>query len=357
MPRRVTASFVLVGLALAMVSTAFAQVGSQNGNVRLTRVAGSVIVRNNATAAETVGANNQVIQQGNTVITGADGRVILVFSNGATLNLAADSELNIQTFLQDPFADTRPISQWEAEPSVSTTRVFLSRGELVGNVKTLDHDNNSSFTVATPAGAAGIRGTTFRIVYRPQGNGTAFFTLTTLEGDVLVGQEIQGVIDSGVSVTDTEEVVIEVTVDDNTGEVTSITNVTEGAASTEVSAEIAAAAQEIIEETEELVVTDNDGAGNDPANEGNNDNQDEEGDQGQGNDDDDQNQNNGDGNGATNENNQGQNNGQGGENAGNNQGEGTNNQTPGENQNNQNNQNNGTTTPPVTTQVEDASPV
>jgi hypothetical protein len=57
---------------------------------------------------------------------------------------------------------------------------------MVGNVKTLNRAAGSNFSVSTPAGAAGIRGTTFRIVYRPTGDGQAFnFELSTSEGVVL----------------------------------------------------------------------------------------------------------------------------------------------------------------------------
>lgn len=57
---------------------------------------------------------------------------------------------------------------------------------MVGNVKTLNHAAESMFSVSTPAGAAGIRGTTFRIVYRPTGNGQAFnYQLSTSEGVVI----------------------------------------------------------------------------------------------------------------------------------------------------------------------------
>src|SRR5204863_3545758 len=72
------------------------------------------------------------------------------------------------------------------EPTVSRTNLRLEFGEMVGNVKTLNRAAGSAFSVSTPAGAAGIRGTTFRIVYRPTGNGQAFsFQLSTSEGIVL----------------------------------------------------------------------------------------------------------------------------------------------------------------------------
>jgi hypothetical protein len=56
---------------------------------------------------------------------------------------------------------------------------------LLGKVAHLKQEQGSYFTVQTPVGAAGIRGTTFRIVFRPTGTGQAFaFSLSTVEGNV-----------------------------------------------------------------------------------------------------------------------------------------------------------------------------
>lgn len=109
---------------------------------------------------------------------------VLVFSNGATTQLGEDTELIIQEFLQDPFAAQIQVAALQEEPSASRTRLKLNKGELVGNVKKLQHARGSTFTIETPVGAAGIRGTTFRIVFRPTGQGLAFFSLSTVEGNV-----------------------------------------------------------------------------------------------------------------------------------------------------------------------------
>ena len=53
------------------------------------------------------------------------------------------------------------------EPGTSVTKLNLTRGELVGRVVHLNVDKGSEFTVRTPVGAAGIRGTIFRIIFRP----------------------------------------------------------------------------------------------------------------------------------------------------------------------------------------------
>ena len=110
------------------------------------------------------------VTEGQIVNTGEDARVLLVFSNGATVNLAAKSTLAIDEFLQDPFAQPVKVSELVDEPTTSITKLNLVRGELMSNVKHLRRDKGSLFNVQTPVGAAGIRGTTFQVLYRPSGN-------------------------------------------------------------------------------------------------------------------------------------------------------------------------------------------
>ncbi|MFT3869374.1 MAG: FecR family protein [Nibricoccus sp.] len=117
------------------------------------------------------------------VNTGDDSRVLLVFSNGATVSLGPKSRLSIEEFLQDPFTQPVKVSELIDEPTTSSTKLNLIRGELISNVKHLRRDKGSSFSVETPVGAAGIRGTTFQIVYRPTGN-TASYALRMVEGKI-----------------------------------------------------------------------------------------------------------------------------------------------------------------------------
>jgi hypothetical protein len=130
------------------------------------------------------------VGQNQIVNTGPNSSVVLVFANGATVNLGADSQLVIDEFSQDPFTTAIKVSELTEEPTSSKTRLNLMRGELLSNVKTLHRDKGSEFHVQTPVGAAGIRGTTFRIFYRPQGN-RASFGLTMVEG--LIRLALEGV--------------------------------------------------------------------------------------------------------------------------------------------------------------------
>jgi hypothetical protein len=215
--------FFLLGLCAVTASRASAQ-ASQEGEIKFARVTGDVSYKAKGSAVATKAENNKSITQGNTVTTGKGGSVVLVFSNGATINLKEDSVIDIEQYLQDPFAaDFNPATATD-EPTVSNTKLNLTRGELVGNVKHLKKDKGSSFSVQTPVGAAGIRGTTFRIVYRPSGNGTAFFSLTTSEGSVELATGTVTLPVGPSSESDSpKEVVIEVQVNDTTGVVTMTT--------------------------------------------------------------------------------------------------------------------------------------
>jgi hypothetical protein len=199
---------------------------------------------------------NDVITQNYRVGTGADSQVILVFSNGATLNLGSNSDLGIEEFLQDPFDENVTLADLKEEPASSTTRLNLSRGELTGNVKRLRRDRGSSFIVNTPVGAAGIRGTTFRIVFRPDASGRVTFTLSTSEGVVLF--EAPAV--AGVSVETGKEVAVDVDVSVNatTGAVTVgppsvVSSPQDMPAATQAS--IATAAQQIVEVSQGVILS------------------------------------------------------------------------------------------------------
>lgn len=128
---------------------------------------------------------NGEVTEGQIINTGEDSRVLLVFSNGATVNLAAKSTLSIDEFLQDPFAQPVKVSELIDEPTNSSTKLNLIRGELMSNVKHLRREKGSVFSVQTPVGAAGIRGTTFQILYRSMENErVASFALRMVEGKI-----------------------------------------------------------------------------------------------------------------------------------------------------------------------------
>lgn len=129
-----------------------------------------------------------VIGENHTVKVGTASATTLVFSNGATISLQQKSKLVISEFLQDPFSTPYVMEMETAEPTVSTTKLNLVEGEMVCKVKKLSTDEGSSFTVDTPVGAAGIRGTIFAITFQPDtdGSGTGKYVLSVTEGVVSI---------------------------------------------------------------------------------------------------------------------------------------------------------------------------
>ena len=128
----------------------------------------------------------------------------------------------------------------------------------MGNVKRLRPEQGSSFVVKTPVGAAGIRGTTFRIVFRPDASGRVTITLSTSDGIVL----FEAPDNAGVSVeTGTEVAVdVDVTVDAASGTVTIdappvVSAPQDIPAATQ--ATIATAAQQIVESAQSVILSTN----------------------------------------------------------------------------------------------------
>lgn len=153
------------------------------GQIIAARVIGDVDAVNLADHTVTPLHNNDLIFQGYSIRTGPDASIVLVFSNGSTIRLAADTELSVDEFLQDPFAgEELAVEQLTAEPTHSSTKLNLVRGEVVGHVLSLHP--GSTHEIQTPVGAAGIRGTVFRHLYRETDDGRVNFSSSTDEGEV-----------------------------------------------------------------------------------------------------------------------------------------------------------------------------
>jgi len=186
MHTRVLSILFSVTLAALLSPVASAQI-SAPGHIKSVRVTGEVFATTKATGLRTSLAENAEIAQGAVVSTGKDSSVVLVFSNGAVVSLASDTELDVEHFTQDPFDTSFSPSTAKEEPTTSSTHLNLIHGELVSKVVKLNSAKGSDFLVKTPVGAAGIRGTIFRIIYRVDtSTGKASFSLVTLEGRVAV---------------------------------------------------------------------------------------------------------------------------------------------------------------------------
>ena len=171
--------------ALAIFLSLNAVAQTQLGKIKSARVEGDVqkVLKNGTSAAL---KNGDELFESETVKTGKGSSIVLVFENGSSVKLGADSSLAIDEFKIDPLSAPVDLSSLKAEPTVSKTSLNLAYGEMVGDVKKLNIEKGSSYSIKTPVGAAGIRGTIFRIVFRPDSTGKAFFTVSTAEGLVVM---------------------------------------------------------------------------------------------------------------------------------------------------------------------------
>jgi hypothetical protein len=143
------------------------------GATIIVAIEGSVGVTNNRTGKALPASKVVVgaaIPDGHTVKTGEKGKATFLLSNGTVFTVAPKSEMAIAEFTQEPFkATNEKISEMETEPSISKVTLKLNYGKLVTDVKKLN--KGSSFTINSPIGSAGIRGTTVNTEAIPDGSG------------------------------------------------------------------------------------------------------------------------------------------------------------------------------------------
>ncbi|MBI3884560.1 MAG: FecR domain-containing protein [Opitutae bacterium] len=173
--------FVGAAMFAALCLVASAQI--QPGAIKAARVQNDV-QKVLADGKSTPIKDGDLLTENDTLVTGANSSVVLVFMNGSTVQVGANTKLAVEEFKMDPFAEDIAVGKLDKEPSTSRTTLNVTYGEIVGNVKKLS--KGSSYNVHTPVGAAGIRGTTFRIALTPIPGTTSFaLTLSTAEGVVL----------------------------------------------------------------------------------------------------------------------------------------------------------------------------
>ncbi len=109
----------MFGVAAMFAVSAQAQ-GRVVGRIVAAKVHGTVTAVNTADNSKHELKDNDAIAQHYVVTTAENSSVILVFSNGATVNLAADSTLSIDEYLQDPFSSSYAMATATEEPSTSS---------------------------------------------------------------------------------------------------------------------------------------------------------------------------------------------------------------------------------------------
>ena len=198
---------LLCGAAVLFAAMAPAVQARSAGKIIAAKVRGTVTATSKADNSRRELHDSDALSEGYVVTTAQKSSVVLIFANGAAVNLSADSSLSIDEFLMDPFDPKYSVAEAKEEPSTSVTKLSLQRGELVGNVKHLNRDQGSSFTVNTPVGAAGIRGTTFQFSVGTDNNGKPYVRFSTAEGVVFLtaGEGVERLIPAGKEVSVTFE--------------------------------------------------------------------------------------------------------------------------------------------------------
>ena len=165
-------SLMLAGtLAVLLAPSTQAAAPQTVGRIVVAKVKGTVTGLNKTDNSSRTLHDSDAISQGFVVSTAEKSSAVLLFDNGSALNLGPNTTLSIDEFLIDPFDPKNAVADAKEEPSTSVTTLSLARGEVVGSVKHLHRDNGSSYTVNTPVGAAGIRGTNYAAILGTGDNG------------------------------------------------------------------------------------------------------------------------------------------------------------------------------------------
>ncbi|GHB89970.1 FecR family protein [Cerasicoccus arenae] len=172
----------LAAFALCLVNAAQAQ--EKVGVIKAFLVKGDVTLINKSTGASEPLMRGREFNEGYTIATGDDSTTLLLFSNGASINVTPNSKFDITDFEQaayDPALGS--FLRLEKDPSMSQTSTFMEYGEVIGEVRKLALDKGSTFTINTPVASAGIRGTVWVVSYNAT---TGRFSTTNVQGDVTV---------------------------------------------------------------------------------------------------------------------------------------------------------------------------
>lgn len=166
------------GLVAAVLALAAHAAELAPGAYSVGRVTGDVTYKLAGSSEYLPLAAGTALPQGATIKTGANSSAVVVFASGSVASITAGSEVEITKFQQEVFAGPIPV---DSEPAVSNTEIKVINGAVTNKVNKLK--KGSSYTVNTPVGAAGVRGTTFRVSYDTV---TGAYSIQVVEGGVVV---------------------------------------------------------------------------------------------------------------------------------------------------------------------------
>jgi len=156
--------YAIALLALALLPSYSRAADSTVGKIQALIVSGDVKVKSGTAEAVPL-KHNDFVKEGDLIMAGKDGTALLAFSNGATIRVTPNAQMAITKYKQDKYDEDAEgtFLRLSKDPSKSDTELDLRNGTLQGEVKQLNNTAGSKFTVNTPAGSAGIRGTVVSI--------------------------------------------------------------------------------------------------------------------------------------------------------------------------------------------------
>jgi hypothetical protein len=122
------------------------------------------------------------LRVGTTVTTARRTVATLLFSNGASVQLGAESELEVEEFGQAAVSGNLKYAELKEEPTISRTRLRLANGDVRGTVKPLKAARGSTFTLTLIAGTLRIREGTFNAMVRMSELGLGVCHVEVLNG-------------------------------------------------------------------------------------------------------------------------------------------------------------------------------
>lgn len=128
---------------------------------------------------------NEKVELGAVVSTGksVSVSVVLVFSNGATLQLSADTALRVDEFRQEPLVTAVRVADLVTEPTRSNVSLTVLRGVVTGKVPELRRDLGSHFTVRAGEKQVDVAASTFRVSLRPDSAAGAVPVIHVIKAD------------------------------------------------------------------------------------------------------------------------------------------------------------------------------
>ena len=136
------------------------------------------------------------------IMTGHDGKVVLLLSNGTLMTLTENTKMKVSSFEQVPFdPQGKTLGDLNEEPSSSNINIDLDIGSMI--VKTKKLNKNSSFEIRSSVGVAGIRGTEFQMATSPTQGVQLDVTESTVSFTPPGGQPVNVSQGGGLSVSNT----------------------------------------------------------------------------------------------------------------------------------------------------------